>query len=76
MADKMLIVITDTKKLWKWPWQEQKHRVKFLAHGRLPLEITIREGEGFDQAFKQVFGRTPILRFVPHTRPQKARRSS
>lgn len=74
VADKMLVMITDQRKLWKWPWQEQKHRVKFLAHSRLPLEITIKESEGYDQAFKRVFGKEPILRLNFRKRKRGRRR--
>jgi len=71
MADKMLVVITGQRKLWKWPWSEQKHRVKFLVHGRQPFELDIRGGEGYDQFFKRVFKKEPILRFDPNARPRK-----
>lgn len=71
MAEKMLVVITGTRKLRKWPWQEQKHRVKFLLHGRQPFELTIRGREGYDQLFKRVYGKEPILRFDPDAKPRR-----
>lgn len=63
MAEKMLVVITETKRLRTWPWREPPIRVRFLAHGRLPLEITIREKEGLGQAFERVFGKPAIIRY-------------
>lgn len=75
MTDRMLVIITTSRKLRKWPWQEQKYRVSFLLHGRMPFELTIGESEGYHRFFKRVYGKMPILRFDPHARPKKRKRS-
>lgn len=71
MADKMLIVITESKKLRTWPWKEPPVRVRFLAHGRLPLQIKVRGTEGLDQAFRRVFDKPAIIRYNSRKHPKK-----
>lgn len=71
MTKKMLVEITEVKKLRTWPWREPPLRVRFLASGRQPLQITIRGREGFDQAFERVFGQPAIIRYNRRIHPRK-----
>ena len=71
MSEKMLVVITEVKKLRTWPWREPPARVRFLASGRQPLQITIRGEEGFGQAFRRVFGKPVIIQYNPKRHPRK-----
>ena len=71
MVEKILVVITETKKLRTWSWREPPLRVRFLASGRQPLQITIRGKEGLDQAFERVLGKPAIIQFNRRRHPRK-----